>query len=112
MSIRSAQMKRRSPTEFRFTSLWLLVVCFGLFAASGQAADLSSASYTSRGGHMNAGSASNLTSAVPDPAYSGAAGSLGQSEAIGLSGSATNLATGPTLNCNTVSILQSCQNNL
>ena len=52
------------------------------------AGDLSSASFTSRGGHVSAGGSSALTGAT----VSGG-GSVGQSEAVGPSGSALTLAT-------------------
>ena len=62
-------------------SLVLLVAC-------PTAADLSSSSYTSRGGHVSAAAKANLSSS----SFAGA-GALGQSEAIGLSGGATDLTT-------------------
>jgi len=61
-------------------------------AGSAAAFEMSSASYTSLGGHTNGGSAA-LASTASSPSYSEAAGSLGQSEAVGLSGSASSLAT-------------------
>lgn len=62
------------------------------FAGPVHALEMSSASYLSLGGATNAGS-SVLTSTAPSPAFSGAAGSLGQREAIGLSGSTGSLTT-------------------
>ncbi len=55
-------------------------------------AELTSANYRSIGGATNAGSAAMVSSAA-SPSFSGAAGSLGQREAVGLSGSASDLAT-------------------
>lgn len=63
-----------------------------LSAGSAAAFEMSSASYTSLGGHTNGGSAA-FASTASSPSYSEGAGSLGQSEAVGLSGSASSLAT-------------------
>jgi hypothetical protein len=54
---------------------------------------MTSASYTSLGGNTNSGGSVDLTSTASSPAFSEGAGSLGQSEAVGLSGSSTNLTT-------------------
>ena len=67
----------------------LVLSCLGLLAGVASAqADLTSASYTLRGGHVSAGAVSALSSA----SFLGTASS-GQSEAIGCSGSASDLGT-------------------
>jgi hypothetical protein len=65
-----------------------------ILAAAGTSlgSELSSASYRSVGGAINAGSAAMFSTAV-SPAFSGAAGSLGQREAIGPSGGSSDLTT-------------------
>jgi hypothetical protein len=63
-----------------------LAGCIGVGAA--RAADLTSASFVSRGGHVVAAGAGALTG----PSYAGG-GSVGQSEALGLNGATTSLAT-------------------
>jgi hypothetical protein len=64
---------------------WLVALVAALPASAG---DLSSASFTSRGGHVSAGGAGALTGST----FSGG-GSAGQSEAIGPGGSTTTLRT-------------------
>ncbi len=72
----------------------ILSICLLLLSAGSAAAfEMSSASYTSLGGHTNGGGSVDLTSTASSPAYSEGAGSLGQREAVGLSGSASSLAT-------------------
>lgn len=50
------------------------------------AAELSSASFLHRGGHTSAAGTGALASSAPSPSFAGGGASVGQSEAIGLSG--------------------------
>lgn len=71
--------------------LWTLVriaTLTLLWTATGAGADLSGPSYTARAGHVSGSGAAGLSSA----SFS-AAGSLGQSEAVGLSGAGGDLTT-------------------
>jgi hypothetical protein len=71
-------------------SICLLVLSAGAAAAL----EMKSASYTSLGGNTNGGGSVDLTSTASSPAFSEGAGSVGQSEAVGLSGSPSDLTTG------------------
>lgn len=64
-----------------------------LLPSTGGAGDLSSASFTSRGGHVHAGGSGALTSTAPMPAFAGAGGAVGQSGGVGFSGSSSDLTT-------------------
>ncbi len=69
-------------------NLCVLILCAG----SAAAVEMTSANYTSLGGNTNGGSV-DLTSTAASPAYAAGAGSLGQREAVGLSGSSSSLVT-------------------
>jgi hypothetical protein len=62
-------------------------------AASANAVELSSASYRILGSNLNGGGHAALTSTAPIPAFSSLGSSIGQSEALGFSGSTTTLRT-------------------
>jgi len=64
-----------------------------LGAARAEALEMTSASFSSRGGNPNGGGTTQLTSTAGSPAFSGGGGSIGQSEAIGASGSLADLTT-------------------
>lgn len=70
----------------------LAIVLVVLFAGPAAAVELTSASYSATSGNTNSGSAV-MSSTAPNPAFSTAAGSTGQQEALGLSGSASSLTT-------------------
>ena len=82
---------QEAPTDL-LVRVVLSACLFLLGAGSAAALDMTSASYSSLGGNPNGGGSLNLTSTAPSPTFEGG-GSLGQSEAIGLSGSSNNLTT-------------------
>lgn len=75
----------RRPGPYTAACLWAALATLALPAA---AADLGSASFTSRAGHVSAGGTRDLSSA----SFAGG-GATGQSEAIGPSGASTDLTT-------------------
>jgi hypothetical protein len=84
---------RKARTDFRVRVLWSICLLV-LSAGPAAALEMTSASYTSRGGNPNGGGSTDLTSTAPLSAFfSELAGSLGQREAVGLSGSPSNLTT-------------------
>ena len=65
-------------------------------AATAWGADLTSTGYRLRGGHVNAAGNSLLQSTAPIPRFSGSRVSVGQAEAIGFSGSTSDLESSAT----------------
>ena len=81
-----APPRRRSRRQLAVTSSLVGSLAFGTLPAA--AADLVSASFTLRGGHIGAGA----TALQSSPSFLGTA-ATGQSEALGLSGSSIDLTT-------------------
>lgn len=72
----------------------VLNLCFLVLSAGpASALVMTSASYTTLGGNPNGGGSVALTSTAPSPAFSKGGGSLGQREAVGMSGSVSNLTS-------------------
>lgn len=77
--------------RLRATCLGVGLACFA--AAPAFALDLSSASYRIRGASLNGGGHPAMVSTAPVPAVGSLGASIGQSEALGFSGSAATLRT-------------------
>jgi hypothetical protein len=87
--------KRVDGTQCRARAAWQIHVGVALAlssAGAARSADLESESYRSIGGATNTGSAAMFSTASA-PAFAGAAGSVGQGEAVGLSGGPSDLTT-------------------
>ncbi|HXV37228.1 MAG TPA: hypothetical protein VEC18_08765 [Myxococcota bacterium] len=87
--------KRIHGAQRRARAAWQIQVGVALAlssAGAARSADLESDSYRSIGGATNTGSAA-MFSTAPAPAFAGAAGSIGQGEAVGLSGGSSDLTT-------------------
>jgi hypothetical protein len=83
---------QRAMTDFSIR-VFLGIGLLALSTGDAAALEMTSASYTSLGGNPNGGGSVELTSTAPSSAFSEGGGSLGQREAVGLSGSPNNLTT-------------------
>jgi hypothetical protein len=83
---------KKRMTELFARGIWSICLLV-LSAGSAAALEMTSASYTSLGGSTNGGGSVDLASTASSPSYSEGAGSLGQSEAVGLSGGSSDLTT-------------------
>lgn len=88
----SARTRARAPGPTVASGIALSVLLATLLADPASGFEMSSANYSSRGGATNAGSIAQVSTAG-SPEFSSAAGSMGQSEVVGLTGSATSLRT-------------------
>lgn len=86
-------MQGSRPRAPRRPALALAALAVLFFAASAGGDELSSANFRLRGGHTNGGGAIDLQSTAPVPTIGSLDASIGQPEAIGMSGSLVNLTT-------------------